>query len=57
MPVIIAPADYARWIGEELDPSDLLRPYPSEPMTMWPLSTKVNRPANDTPDILEPLRE
>jgi putative SOS response-associated peptidase YedK len=34
MPVIIAPADYARWIGEELDPSDLLRPYPSEPMTM-----------------------
>jgi putative SOS response-associated peptidase YedK len=26
MPVILAPADYARWLGEEPDPRDLMRP-------------------------------
>lgn len=55
MPVILAPADYARWLSpDEPDPRDLLRPYPSEPMTMWPISTRVNKPANDDPGILDP---
>ena len=35
------------------DPHDLLKPFPSDLMTMWPISTKVNYPRNDTPDILE----
>jgi hypothetical protein len=26
MPVILAPADYARWLSEETDPRDLMRP-------------------------------
>lgn len=56
MPVIIAPAEYARWLSaEEADPRDLLRPYPSELMTMWPISTRVNTPRNDNPEILEPV--
>jgi putative SOS response-associated peptidase YedK len=30
MPAILRPEDYMRWLGPELDPRDLLRPYPSE---------------------------
>jgi hypothetical protein len=44
MPLILAPADYARWLSDEPDPSDLMRPFPSEPMRMWPISTRVNKP-------------
>jgi putative SOS response-associated peptidase YedK len=29
-------------------------PYPSEPMTMWPISERVNKPDNDDAAILEP---
>jgi putative SOS response-associated peptidase YedK len=41
MPAILEPAGY--------DPHDLLITYPSEPMTMWPISTRVNKPENDDP--------
>lgn len=45
MPVIIAPDDYDRWLSDiEPDPRDLLRPYPSEVMRMWRISTRANRP-------------
>ena len=53
MPLILAPADYVRWLSDEPDPSDLLRPSPAEPMRMWPISTRVNKPENDDPSILE----
>jgi putative SOS response-associated peptidase YedK len=26
-PLVLAPADYARWLGEEPDPPDLMRPF------------------------------
>jgi len=56
MPIIIGAADYARWLSpDEPDPRDLLRPYPSEPMTMWPISSRVNKPVNDDPEILDPV--
>src|SRR6266699_5659403 len=29
MPVILAPGDYAHWLGEEPDPRDVMRPFPS----------------------------
>ena len=29
MPLILAPADYACWLGDEADPSDLMRPFPA----------------------------
>ena len=44
---------YERWLGLEPDPHDLLITYPSEPMTMWPISTRVNKPENDDPSLLE----
>jgi putative SOS response-associated peptidase YedK len=57
MPLVLAPADYARWLSDEEDPRDLLKRYPSEPMTMWPVSTRVNTPKNDDPSLIEPLVE
>jgi putative SOS response-associated peptidase YedK len=55
MPVILAPDDYGRWLGEEPDPRDLMRPFPAELMRMWPISTRVNKPENDDPSIVEPI--
>jgi putative SOS response-associated peptidase YedK len=56
MPVILHPDDYDRWLDNaEPDPRDLLVPYPAEPMTMWPISARVNSPANDDSDLLTPV--
>ena len=44
MPVIIPPESYDRWLSTlEPDPRDLLVPFPSELMRMWPISTRVNK--------------
>jgi putative SOS response-associated peptidase YedK len=53
MPAILEPSGYDRWWGLDSDPRDLLITYPSEPMTMWPISMRVNTPANDDPSLLE----
>jgi putative SOS response-associated peptidase YedK len=57
MPAILEPRSYDRWLGIEPDPRDLLITYPSEPMTMWPISTRVNKPENDHPSILDRAEE
>ena len=54
MPVILDAENFDRWLSPlEPDPRDLLVPYASEPLTMWPISTRVNKPDNDDPSILE----
>jgi putative SOS response-associated peptidase YedK len=55
MPLILAPESYERWLGDELDPGDLMGPFPSELMRMWPISTRVNKPENDDPSVVEPI--
>ena len=55
MPLILASPDYTRWLGDEPDPGDLMRPFPAEPMRMWPISMRVNKPENDDPSIVEPI--
>jgi putative SOS response-associated peptidase YedK len=55
MPVILAPGDNARWLGDEPDPHDLMRPFPAGLMRIWPISTRVNKPENDDATILEPI--
>jgi putative SOS response-associated peptidase YedK len=55
MPVILAPSDYARWLGEEPDPRGLMRQVPGDLMRMWPISNRVNKPKNDDPSIVEPI--
>lgn len=57
MPLILAPADYARWLSDEEDPRELLKPFPSDPMTLWPVSTRVNSPKNDDAGLIEPAAE
>jgi putative SOS response-associated peptidase YedK len=32
-----------------------MRPFPSESMRMWPISTKVNKAENDDASIVEPI--
>jgi putative SOS response-associated peptidase YedK len=56
MPVIVPREGYDRWLANiEPDPRDMLVPYPSEPMILWPISTRVNKPDNDEAAILEPV--
>ena len=56
MPVMLHPADFARWLDEEADPDDLtslLRPYPDDELVARQVSTRVNRPAIDDPSLLD----
>jgi putative SOS response-associated peptidase YedK len=55
MPAILPPSAYTRWLSDEPDPRDLLTPFPSEPMRIWAISTRVNKPENDDASILEPV--
>ncbi len=56
MPVILLPEDEKKWLtdpGEETLVS-LLKPYPADLLTAFPVSTLVNSPKNDSPAIIEP---
>ncbi len=61
MPVILDPADYATWLDPAVSDAarlvPLLRPYPADRMTSWPVATRVNRPDNDDPSCVEPVEE
>jgi putative SOS response-associated peptidase YedK len=58
MPVVIPAKSYDRWLANiEPDPRDLLVPYPSELMKMWPISTRVNNPDNHDADLLTAVPE
>jgi len=58
MPVILPPAAYDQWLDPaERQPAELqplLRPFPAEQLTAYPVSTAVNRPQNDTPECILP---
>jgi len=57
MPAILRPEDYSRWLALDPDGPNLLQPFPSEPMIIWPISTRVNSPKNDDADLLEQLAD
>jgi hypothetical protein len=40
---------------DEPDPRELMRPFPSVPMQMWPISARVNKPENDDHSIVDPI--
>ena len=52
MPVILPPHAWDAWLAGEEVP---LGPYPAGDMTAHPVSTHVNRPANDDPRCVEPI--
>ena len=55
MPVILAPADYERWLDVTAeDPVRLLPPYPPDAMLAYPVSPRVSRPENDDASLIEP---
>ena len=57
MPVIVAPEDYGKWIGEnEADPVRLLqmlRPFPAEAMMAFPVDARVGNVKNDEANLIE----
>lgn len=57
MPVILSPDDYDLWLDPEFEGKgelqELLRPYPSEEMEAYPVSTLVNSPMNDVEECIE----
>lgn len=55
MPVLLQPEDYERWISSAEDPSDLMKPFPADLMTMWKIGRSVGSPKNDSPDIIEEI--
>jgi len=59
MPVILHPADYRRWLDPAAQPSQLgalLVPYAGGDLVAQPVSTRVNDPRHDGPELIEPLR-
>ena len=60
MPAILHPRDYARWLDaspqspEILKP--LIKPYPADKMSAYPVSTLVNKPENDIPELVVPIK-
>jgi putative SOS response-associated peptidase YedK len=59
MPVIVAPENYGKWLGEEeADPMRLLlmlKPYPAEVMMTFPVDAKVGNVKNDYATLIEAL--
>lgn len=60
MPVILTPAEGALWLDRRRDPADLralLRPAPEDSLVFHPVSTAVNRPETDSPELIEPVEQ
>jgi putative SOS response-associated peptidase YedK len=59
MPVIVGEEHFDAWLDpNEKDPAKLLtlfKPFPDEQMECWPVSTRVNDPANDDQELLTPI--
>ncbi|WP_049730652.1 SOS response-associated peptidase [Rhizobium ecuadorense] len=52
MPVVLRRANYERWLSTDPDPRDLIRPFDSDAMTMWPIARRVSNFKNVGPEIL-----
>ncbi|RJF77779.1 SOS response-associated peptidase [Rhodopseudomonas palustris] len=61
VPVTIAPQDYARWLDNDETNVDgavsLLRPPPEGQFVWYPVSSAVNRVANDNAQLILPISE
>jgi len=58
MPVILHPRDYGKWLyASPQTPENLLpliKPYPADDMSAYPVSMLVNKPSNDSPELVVP---
>lgn len=58
MPVMLNAEERWQWLAPELQPKDLLdllKPYPAGEMKGFAVSKAVNSPANDNPEVVEPV--
>ncbi|MGN6484246.1 MAG: SOS response-associated peptidase [Thermomicrobiales bacterium] len=59
MPVILRPEDEDRWLSRSVRDAramvDLLKPYPSDRLKSWRVSTRVNDLRNTGPDLILPV--
>jgi putative SOS response-associated peptidase YedK len=58
MPVMLQEHDEADWLNPHLPPEEalaMLAPFPAELMTAYAVSSKVNSPAFNTPEALQPV--
>jgi putative SOS response-associated peptidase YedK len=59
MPVILNPSDYDLWLNTTIHDNSLLdhllTPYPAEFMISYRVSTLINSPLNNTPDIIKAI--
>lgn len=57
MPVILDRKNEHSWLGESTteELQGFLKPFPADKMTAHPVSKLVNSPANDLPEILDPV--
>ena len=59
MPVILATEQYAEWLGEvpasQLELSEMTVPGKDEDFVVYPVSKRVNTPANDGPGCIDPV--
>jgi putative SOS response-associated peptidase YedK len=60
MPAILHPRDFAKWLDPAPRTPDqllpLIKPFPAETMDAYIVSTMVNKPANDMPELVVPVR-
>ena len=59
MPVIMGRSDHATWLSaderKQEERFELLRPYPAREMAGYKVSTLVNSPKNDSPELIQSL--
>lgn len=56
MPAILQSQDIQAWLSGPIDQARAaLKPYPSDSMVAWPVSSRVNSPKNDDAQLIEPL--
>ena len=58
MPAILWPEAEADWLSLDTTPEqalELVRPYPDGLMEAYEVSTLINSPAGNSPDVLRPI--
>jgi putative SOS response-associated peptidase YedK len=60
MPVILAEADWPKWLGEEPASEEelkaLLRPCPDPHLKLWPVDKRVGNVKNNGRELADPLQ-
>ena len=56
MPVVLPQDAESDWLAADPDTrKELCQPYPKDDLDAYEISTRVNNPGNDDPQVIEPL--